>query len=77
MKYRENILNLKSNWFKKIGYVPQDVYLIDDSIRKNIAFGLPDNQIDNKKNENPAVTKYIMCQFGFTSCCMFCAIKYM
>lgn len=45
----ENILNLKSNWFKKIGYVPQDVYLIDDSIRKNIAFGLPDNQIDNKK----------------------------
>ena len=33
-------------WQRQIGYVPQDIYLIDDSIRRNIAFGLPDDQID-------------------------------
>ena len=42
--------NINSNifgWFKKIGYVPQSVYLTDDTIRKNIAFGLKDEDIDN------------------------------
>ena len=34
-------------WQRQIGYVPQDIYLLDDSIRRNIAFGLPDNQIDD------------------------------
>jgi len=38
--------NLKE-WHKKIGYVPQSVYLIDDTIRKNIAFGLHENNIDD------------------------------
>ena len=32
---KETILN-NSNWQKKIGYVPQDVYLLDDTIKKNI-----------------------------------------
>jgi len=32
-----------------IGYVPQDVYLIDDSIKKNIAFGVEDNLIDDDR----------------------------
>jgi len=43
-------LDINSNlpeWHKKIGYVPQSVYLIDDTIRKNIAFGLLENNIDN------------------------------
>jgi ABC-type multidrug transport system fused ATPase/permease subunit len=43
-------LNINSNltkWYKKIGYVPQSVYLIDDTIRKNIAFGLREDDIDN------------------------------
>jgi len=35
------------NWQKQIGYVPQDIYLSDDSIKKNIAFGLPDEKIDD------------------------------
>lgn len=30
----------------KIGYVPQTIYLSDDSVMKNIAFGIPDHQID-------------------------------
>jgi len=36
-------------WRRKIGYVPQDTYLIDDTIRRNIAFGIPDYEIDEKR----------------------------
>jgi ABC-type multidrug transport system fused ATPase/permease subunit len=32
--------NLDS-WRRKIGYVPQDIYLLDDTIAANIAFGIP------------------------------------
>jgi ABC-type multidrug transport system fused ATPase/permease subunit len=42
-------LNINSNlseWYKKIGYVPQSVYLTDDTIKKNIAFGLREDNID-------------------------------
>jgi len=34
-------------WQRQIGYVPQDIYLIDDSIRRNIAFGISDADIDD------------------------------
>lgn len=34
------------NWQANIGYVPQHVYLCDDTITRNIAFGVPDEQID-------------------------------
>lgn len=34
-------------WQDQIGYVPQTIYLTDDSIRRNIAFGLPSDQIDD------------------------------
>jgi|TARA_Y100000294_G_C8560511_1_gene338895 ABC-type multidrug transport system fused ATPase/permease subunit len=43
-------LNIDSNlsgWYKKIGYVPQSIYLTDDTIRRNIAFGLNENDIDD------------------------------
>ena len=43
-------LNIHSNlvsWHKKIGYVPQSIYLLDDSIKKNIAFGLEDKDIND------------------------------
>ena len=33
-------------WQQLIGYVPQSIYLVDDSIRKNIAFGVPDLDVD-------------------------------
>ena len=32
-----------------VGYVPQHIYLLDDSIKKNIAFGIEDEKIDNSK----------------------------
>ena len=33
----ENLFN--KNWYKKIGYVAQDIYLIDDTLKNNIIFG--------------------------------------
>lgn len=33
-------------WQKNIGYVPQTIYLSDDTVANNIAFALPDNEID-------------------------------
>ena len=44
----KNIKNELSLWQKQIGYIPQDIYLLDDSIKKNITFGLKDDEIDEK-----------------------------
>lgn len=44
-----NINNNFSSWRKQVGYVPQDIYLLDDSIKKNVAFGLNDNEISHEK----------------------------
>ena len=33
-------------WQSKIGLVPQDVYLLDDTLMSNIAFGLPDEEVN-------------------------------
>ena len=38
-----------SEWQKMIGYVPQDIYLMDDTIRRNIAFGVEDDAIRNER----------------------------
>jgi ABC-type multidrug transport system fused ATPase/permease subunit len=38
-----------AQWGGKIGYIPQPVYVYDDSIRRNIAFGLEDHLIDEDK----------------------------
>ena len=40
--------NIRS-YQKIIGYVSQNLFLIDDTLEKNIAFGLKDNEIDNLK----------------------------
>ena len=44
-----NIKKNFKNWRKKIGYVPQDIYLFDDDIKKNVAIGLDTNEIDLNK----------------------------
>jgi len=36
------------SWQRQIGYVPQSIYLIDNSLRRNISFGLPDEEIDEE-----------------------------
>jgi len=33
-------------WQKTLGYIPQDIYLLDDTVTRNIAFGVPDEEID-------------------------------
>ncbi|MCT7995211.1 ABC transporter ATP-binding protein [Laspinema olomoucense] len=35
-----------SAWQRLIGYIPQSIYLCDDTLRNNIAFGIPENQIN-------------------------------
>lgn len=45
-------VDIKSNkkaWRDKFGYIPQGIYLIDDSIRRNVAFGVPEDQIDDAR----------------------------
>lgn len=36
-------------WLRNIGYIPQTIFMLDGSIRKNVAFGVPDEDIDNEK----------------------------
>jgi ATP-binding cassette, subfamily B, bacterial PglK len=43
--------NLRA-WQNLIGYIPQSIFLIDDTIQRNIAFGVTDDQIDYRKLEN-------------------------
>jgi ABC-type bacteriocin/lantibiotic exporter with double-glycine peptidase domain len=38
-----------TRWQQMIGYVPQEVYLLDDTIRRNVAFGLDDSEIDDDR----------------------------
>ncbi|KAB8330538.1 ATP-binding cassette domain-containing protein [Scytonema tolypothrichoides VB-61278] len=40
--------NLRS-WQNLIGYIPQSIFLMDDTIERNIAFGVLDEQIDSQK----------------------------
>ena len=45
-------VNINSNlkgWYKQIGYIPQSIYLMDSSIRNNVAFGIEEENIDDKK----------------------------
>lgn len=37
------------SWQKNIGYVPQSIYLLDDSILNNIAFGVSDEKISHER----------------------------
>jgi ABC-type multidrug transport system fused ATPase/permease subunit len=37
------------SWRRCVGYVPQSVHLLDDSVRRNIAYGLADAEIDDQR----------------------------
>lgn len=36
-------------WHQKIGYIPQSIYLTDDTLKRNIAFGMTNKDIDEDK----------------------------
>lgn len=44
-----SIFDNYADWLGKIGYIPQSIYLIDESIRDNIAFGIDADKIDDQR----------------------------
>lgn len=44
-----NVKEHYASWLKNIGYIPQNIFMIDSSIRKNVAFGCADEEIDDRK----------------------------
>jgi ABC-type multidrug transport system fused ATPase/permease subunit len=51
---------LVPSWQATIGYVPQDIFLIDDRIARNIAFGILDNEIDPERLRNVCAMAQIL-----------------
>ena len=45
--------NLRA-WQRSLGYVPQSIYLTDESVAANVAFGVPEGQIDREQVEHAA-----------------------
>jgi ABC-type bacteriocin/lantibiotic exporter with double-glycine peptidase domain len=39
----------RGRWKQQLGYVTQELFLFDDSITRNVAFGVPDDEIDHKR----------------------------
>jgi ABC-type multidrug transport system fused ATPase/permease subunit len=42
----QRIDDVKQSWQQQIGYIPQTIFLMDDSLRRNIAIGIADKEID-------------------------------
>jgi ATP-binding cassette subfamily C protein len=45
----QDIKDNLDSWRQQIGYIPQFIYLSDDTIRRNVAFGIDDDKIDDEK----------------------------
>lgn len=45
----QNIATLGKNWRSKLGYVPQDIYMLSEPLRNNIAFGLKNEDISDER----------------------------
>lgn len=44
-----SIDKLGAEWNRIVGYVPQSIYMMDSSIRRNVAFGIAEKEIDDEK----------------------------
>lgn len=44
-----NIQDNLSAWQQNVGYIPQTIYLADETLRANVAFGLPEAEIEDSK----------------------------
>ncbi len=44
-----DIMTDYKGWLKNIGYIPQSIFMIDSTIRRNIAFGYSDDEIDDER----------------------------
>jgi ABC-type multidrug transport system fused ATPase/permease subunit len=47
-------------WRRQIGYVPQQVYLADDTVAANVAFGVAEHEIDRKAVTRALTTAQLM-----------------
>lgn len=45
----EDVMPHYRGWLKNVGYIPQMIFMLDDSIRRNVAFGVPDEKIDEER----------------------------
>jgi len=45
----KNIFENMSAWLNNIGYIPQTIFMIDDTIRNNVAFGVEPGDIDDER----------------------------
>ena len=45
----DNVFENYPAWLAQIGYIPQSIYLVDEPIRNNIAFGIADDEIDDNR----------------------------
>lgn len=43
-----NIYDDLDRWYRHLGYIPQTIYLSDDTIRNNVAFGIDEEKIEEK-----------------------------
>ncbi|SCY00183.1 ABC-type multidrug transport system, ATPase and permease component [Butyrivibrio hungatei] len=44
-----DVMSNYPGWLKNIGYIPQTIFMLDSTIRKNVAFGYADEDIDDEK----------------------------
>ena len=44
-----NVQDNYEGWLKNIGYIPQTIFMIDSTIRKNVAFGYAEEDIDDNR----------------------------
>ena len=44
-----NVMENYRGWLKNIGYIPQMIFMLDDTIRSNVAFGVPREKIDEDR----------------------------
>jgi ATP-binding cassette, subfamily B, bacterial PglK len=42
----------RSEWYRMVAYIPQSIFLIDDTLRRNVAFGVEDADIDEQRLQN-------------------------
>lgn len=45
----KNVFDNYRGWLRNVGYIPQMIFMLDDTIRRNIAFGIPDDQISEER----------------------------
>lgn len=44
-----NVMTHYRAWLKNVGYIPQMIFMLDDTIRRNVCFGVPEERIDEDR----------------------------